>query len=267
MSRGIIERLSKEQKNAAKILSLDEARYLVDSYYQMQENRIRTNAQLREMKKDGEPNGVLHWLSHQNATLEAQIKVALDKFSMTHPIAKWCREQQGIGPVIASGLIAHIDIKKAPTAGHIWSFAGLDPTAEWKKGEKRPWNATLKTLCWKMGESFVKVSGKEDAIYGHLYLERKKLETEKNERGEYADQAKAKLIKYKIGKDTEAYKYYSQGKLPPAHLHARAKRYAVKMFLSHLHHVWYVQHFGVEPVKPFAIAILGHAHYIKPINY
>ena len=73
------------------------------------------------------------------------------------------------------------------------------------------------------------------------------------------------LTKKKIGKDTDAYKAYSIGKLPPAHLHARATRYAVKLFLAHLHEVMYVQHHGRKPPLPYAIGILGHAHKIEPV--
>ena len=91
----------------------------------------------------------------------------------------------GIGPVIAAGMIANIDIKKCQTAGAIWKFAGLDPTVEWKKGQKRPWNADLKTLCWKLGQSFLKVQSNSNAFYSRLYLERKEYETEKNEKGDY----------------------------------------------------------------------------------
>ena len=65
-----------------------------------------------------------------------------------------------------------------------------------------------------------------------------------------------------IGKTTDAYKAYIQGKLPPAHIQQRAERYAVKIFLSHLHEFWYEQHYGEKPPKPFAIEILGHAHQI-----
>ena len=122
----------------------------------------------------------------------------------------------GVGPVIAAGLLAHIDITRANTAGSIWRFAGLDPTSEWKKGTKRPHNAALKTLCWKLGESFVKISGKEDSVYGKLYKERKAEESAKNERGEFADQAKQKLEKFKIGKTTDAYKAYSVRNATPS---------------------------------------------------
>lgn len=118
--------------------------------------------------------------------------------------------------------------------------------------------------CWKAGKSFVKVSNKPQAYYGRVYKERKEMEQTKNHNLEYADQAKAKLIKFKIGKDTEAYKWYSQDMLPPAHIQQRAERYAVKLFLSHLQDVWYRDHYKEAPPKPFATAILGHAHYIEP---
>lgn len=259
-----VDRLTKDIKNAAITLSKDEARFLVDAYYMMQENRIRSAAQVRALDESKEPNDVLKWFAAQNELLEKQVARALDAYSASSPVGIWAREQYGIGPVIAAGLLAHFDIKMAPTNGHFWSFAGLDPRAEWKKGEKRPWNAQLKTLCWKIGESFVKVSGKEDAFYAQLYVKRKEEETKKNDAGELAAQAEAKLEKYKIGKTTDAYKAYSKGKLPPAHIHARAKRYAVKRFLSDLHYVWFMHEFGKEPPSPYPIAHLGHAHWEKP---
>jgi hypothetical protein len=89
---------------------------------------------------------------------------------------------------------------------------------------------------------------------------------QKNERGDFAAQAADILTKKKIGKDTDAYKAYSVGKLPPAHIHARATRYAVKLLLAHLHEVMYVQHHGRQPPLPYAIGILGHAHKISPVS-
>ena len=260
-----IQRLTKDIKEASYILSDDEARFLVDSYYIMQENRIRSASQIRSMTESGEPNAVLQWLLTQNETLEKQVAKALDAYSSSSEIGKWMRSNKGVGPVISAGLIAHIDIRKADTAGHVWSYAGLsnNPDKAWKKGQKRPFNAELKRLCYLIGESFVKVSGHEDAIYGKIYKERKQYESEKNDNLEYADQAKAKLEKFNISKNTDAYKFYSQGKLPPAHIHARAKRFAVKMFLSHAWQVWREIE-GLPTPKPYAIAHMGHAHKIEP---
>lgn len=259
-----ILRLSRDLRDAAVTLSDDEVRYLVDGYYLMQENRKRADNQLRALSESGEPSAVLSWLGEQSRVLENQVKTALDRYSLDHPVGKWARGITGLGPVITAGLLAHIDITRAPTVGHIWRFAGLDPTVKWEKGQKRPWNAPLKTLCWKLGESFVKVSNNDADFYGHIYAKRKEQEAAKNAEKAFADQAANILATKKIGKTTEAYKHYSEGHLPPAHIHARAKRYAVKLFLAHLHHKLYEDHFGEPPPNPYVITHLGHAHYIAP---
>ena len=254
--------LSRDLRKAAATLSPREARYLVDYYYTQQENRKAADNQVRQMQE--EPHEVLAWLAENTRTLEKQIVAALGRFSKASPVGQWAESQVGIGPVISAGLLAHIDIEKAPTAGHIWNFAGLNPGVEWKKGEKRPWNASLKVLCWKIGESFVKVSGNPNAYYGLLYVQRKALEEANNAKGLMKDQAAAKLERFKIGKTTEAYKAYSAGILPPAHVHARAKRWVVKLFLSHWQAVAYEVRYGKEPPAPYAIAYLGHADWLKP---
>lgn len=259
-----LQRLSRDLKEASVTLSSDEARFLVDAYYMMQDDRKRAHNQVRALEESAEPHTVIRWLADQSQMLENQIKRALDAYSASQEVGQWARSVTGIGPVIAAGLMAHIDITRAPTVGHIWRYAGLDPTCRWEKGEKRPWNAELKTLCWKIGESFVKVSGREDAVYGHYYLSRKELETSRNDNGEFADQARTKLERFQIGKTTDAYAHYSAGRLPPAHIHARAKRYAVKLFLSHYHEFAYRAHYGQEPPAPYPIAHQGHAHRIRP---
>jgi hypothetical protein len=255
-----LERLSRDLAVAATTLSVDEVRFLVDAYYTMQADRIRSDNQVRALGESQEPHSVLVWLAEQSGTLERQIHRALDKYSASQPLGEWARSVVGIGPVIAAGLLAHIDIERAVTAGHIWRYAGLDPTIKWEKGQKRPHNASLKTLCWKIGESFVKVKGNPADVYGKLYAERKAYEAAKNAAGDYADQAAAMLVR----RPTHAQKAtYAQGKLPDGHLHARAKRWAVKMFLSHYYEMGR-KLAGLPVVAPFAIAHLGHAHKIEP---
>ena len=315
-----VQRITKDLREAVKTLTSQESRYLVDYYYQMQEDRKRSANQNRAVKDGADtegPSGAVEWLASQGRCMESRVKTFLDIYSGHHPLGIWARANVGIGPVIAAGLLAHIDMAQAPTAGHIWSFAGLDPRVKWcaaaetakelesclggrpseltyehvviasnhfrrkvatveryatpltwtslvKAINRRPWNTPLKTLCWKIGESFVKVSGKPDAFYGKLYVEHRVEENTRNDLGEYAQQAADKLKRFKIGKDTDAYAAYSQGKLPPAHLFARAKRRVVKLFLSHYHHVGYVLLHGEEPPRPWAIEHGGHTHYIAP---
>jgi Transposase IS116/IS110/IS902 family len=262
-----VARLTKDIRDASKTLSTQEARFLVDAYYAMQEDRIRSAHRVRTLSEGGEPNSVMDWLLGQNEMLEKQVARALDAYSGAHPVGKWARSIVGIGPVITAGLLAHIDIHKAPTVGHIWRYAGLDPSVSWGKGQKCPWNQSLKRLCWLVGESFVKVSANPNDVYGKFYRERKDYELAKNEAGDFAAQAKLTIESKKFGDDTQARKHYESGKLPPAQIHARAKRHAVKLFLSHLHHVWYEAEFSHPPARPYAINILGHAHCILPPNW
>lgn len=294
-----ITRLARDIKEAAFVLSDQEARYLVDSYYQIQEYRKAFDNQVRALNESEEPNRVLGWFSEQTTTLEKQVQRALDAYSGAHPHGRWVRSVCGIGPVIAAGLLAHIDITKAPTVGHIWRFAGLDPTVRWEKGGKRPWNADLKTLCWKIGESFVKVKGREADVYGKIYEQRKADETKRNLEGGLRDQAAENADRMRKLKKTssQAFKFYSgqfdsldahvifeesnaarregfirklaKGEghgipmLPPGHIHARAKRYAVKLFLAHFHEDLYERHYGRPAPLPYPIAHLEHAHKIE----
>ena len=260
--------LSRDLKRAAASMSASQARYLVDYYYQQQENRKRSDRQTATMAEGGEPHELIQWLARNDGTFERNIQRALDGYSDGHPVGLWSKSIVGIGPVLAAGLLANIDITKAPTVGHIWRFAGLDPTVSWEKKEKRPWNARLKVIAWKIGESFVKVQNNEQDVYGHLMLAYKERITAKNLAGDYAEAATAKLAKFKIGKDTEAYGHYSKGVLPPAHIHARAKRWAVKLFLAHWHHVGYETQYGCPPPKPYILEHNpAHTHIIAPPNW
>lgn len=266
-----LRRLHRDLVAAHATLTSHEARFLVDAYYAQQDNRKRANSQVKSLERSGEPHEVIQWVLNSSKMIEKAIKRTLDPWTLRFPEGQWARGIRGIGPVLTAGLLAHIDINKAPTVGHIWRFAGLDPTDLWQKGEARPWNADLKTLCWKVGESFVKVCNRDDDVYGKIYIARKALEISRNERHEFADQAAAILKAKNFFRDTTAKAAYEQGLLPDGHIHARAKRYAVKIFLSHLHHVMYEVAFNTPPPKPYILTHpevdprhAQHVHFLSP---
>jgi hypothetical protein len=239
-----------------------EARYLVDTYYQLQEFRKASANQARALTTSEEPHETVAFFAGQFGTLERQVQGALDAYSKGDPLGQWLRAVKGIGPVIAAGLLAHIDWT-VPTAGNIWRFAGLDPSVTWRKGERRPWNASLKTLCWKIGDSFVKFSGHDDCYYGQLYRQRKEYELERDVTGGNADAAKRTLEERTI-RDAATRTVYESGHLPAGRLDLRARRWAVKLFLAHAWEEGYRMATGNEPPAPYPIAHLGHAHKIEP---
>lgn len=277
----------------------NQARFLVDTYYTIQKSRISNSNQIKGLERDAkktghdpEPHSALDRFLADFEIHEENIRRILTWYVAEHPMAWFFERTLGVGGVLAAGLLAHIDIDQCPTVGHIWSFAGLNPETTWEKGQKRPWNTGLKTICWKVGDSFVKLSGRADSFYSQVYKARKAEEWHKNLAGEFADQAVRSMERKKYGKATDQYSWYTgkcdperaramlaEGTTPtvtacksdngipmlsPAHIDARARRYAVKLFLSHMHECWFRERFGTEPPNPFAISILGHAHYIAP---
>jgi len=320
-----VRALTKDLKKAAVTMGRDELRYLVDSYYRMQNDRIRSEGQTRSLSRDTKPHDVIEWYGQQNRFLENQLKGAMAEYVNHHPVGQWLKSICGVGPVTSAGLLAHVDlnpwkcrrtnmkevacspsdpctdnckVESLDYVGQLWSYAGLNPNSKWEKKTKRPWNAALKTLCYKIGESFVKQQGRESDIYGRLFAERKEGEWKHNLEGENSEYATEKAKS--VGKSTIAYKWYSgeldpswvrmrlksgkpwpqspksyktaaKGKgvpmIPPAHVHARARRWTVKLFLSHFFEVMYkVENGGTAPAEPFVLSMDNHNRKIPVPN-
>ncbi|MGE0289098.1 MAG: hypothetical protein AB7I42_22770 [Bradyrhizobium sp.] len=298
----LVVRLRQDVVAAARLMTRREARYLVDQYYQLQKRRIAaTNAiNMQQRGDEPEPVATLSFIGEQMAVVEGQAKRALDLWTRDYPLSKWARSLDGVGPVIAAGLRAHLDEDPPPTVGRWWRFAGLDPTLVWHKGTERPWNAKLKTLLWKAAGVFVRRAAHPEAVYGHTYLARKSYEWKRNRQGLYADQAAAGAAR--VAKNTVAWRWYSgcypfdvplpgdlgdevderahtlkayEGEpgsgvpmLPPGHLHNRAMRYSVKLFLAHYHAVAHELRYGKPAPLPYAVAFLeNHTHVVPVPNW
>ena len=278
---------NKTLRQAAQEVTEQEARFLVRAYYAAQKQRMRTRLQLDSLKKFGEAHEIIDWVVHQAQSVEDQVKTMLAAYAGKYTVGRWAISQKGIGPVITAGLIAFIDIDQTPTVSDLWSFAGMNPNAVWKEKTKRPWNAQLKVLCWKIGDSFMKQSTRP-GYYTDVYLKRKALEIARNDNGDFADLAKKTFEttdwsekkpkkykkKFKTQEEADAYEakeiiatkaYYESGKLPPGRIELRARRVAVKLFLSHFWHVLAVTSGKTIIPNPYAIDILsGHTGYKAP---
>lgn len=128
--------MSKDIRKSAGTMGTGQARFLVDLYYSLQEYRKRLKSQRRALESSGEPVQVLEWFASLTAELERSAQKTLDHFSGNHPDGQWARSITGIGPVIAAGLIAHIDVTTTKTAGGVWRFCGLDPSNKWHSREE-----------------------------------------------------------------------------------------------------------------------------------
>lgn len=259
-----LEALSKDVKAAVRLMDRAGVLDLVNTYYGLQKLRIQLgNQQAAREREDQEPQAVRKFYYDQLHELEKRMPPLLGNWARLQPGGEWAMQQKGIGPVICAGLTAHVDITRAHTAGAIWRFAGLDPSVKWNKGEKRPWNAKLKVLCWKASDSFVKVSGREGAFYGHLYREFKEAEVVRNEAGLNAECARQTLEEFNI-KEPATLAAYKAGRLPDGRVDARARRKTVKLFLAHWFEAAYEEANDEQAPFPYILTREGgHVHEIR----
>jgi len=144
----------------------------------------------------------------------------------------------GIGPILAAGLIGYIeDIERFETVSKLWAYAGLHVVGgkapRRRRGQKINWNPKLRVLCWKIGESFVKMRGG----------------------GGYRDLYEKHREQYETREDLK--------KEPKGRRYAMAKRKTVKLFLSHLWEVWRRLE-GLPIRRTYVEEKLGHKDIIEP---
>lgn len=244
-----------------------DARLMVNLYYDHQNNYLRIVNRLESASMSGQDNlnSLLQGQKKHFDKQSKECKKALTRYVDNHILGDWFKGVYGISPVLAAGLVAYIDITKAATVGHIWSYCGLDPNRSNvldTSRDSRQFNQTLKRLTWLIGYSFKHFSKDDNCLYGKLYLERLEFETRKNDNYEYSDTAEMYLSHAKF-KDEITKETLKSGKLSEAHIDARARRWTVKIFLSHLHRVWYELHYGEMPSKAFSNEKLSHTKFIS----
>jgi len=172
-----------------------------------------------------------------------EIEKRLKSYVRDHDLWHWLKEIYGISEINAAGLIAKVgDISKFDTVSDLWSFFGLRPKSsfdfeggcKWESYEHyRQATKEERTLAvYDIGENFIR----KDSFYRQFYDERR----EKAENEE------------KFGKPEENKQHYYQD----------ARRYAVKIFLSHLYEVWRRIE-GLETREPYIMQEEYH-NYIKP---
>lgn len=221
------------KKEKPPILGLDQLPFLVDRYFSLQEHRIALSLQIHALKKQERGTELLSRFQEEFLSFEKEIEKAILRSIRQHPMYPWLKSCKGIGPILAASLISQIDITKAEHASSLWKYCGLAVDLETGKAERREkgkkisWNPFLKKTCWKVGEQFVKSKGKYRTIY----------DTSK----EFYQKKFPKEVKDTKSKRT----FYTKG-----HIHALAKRRAVKLFLADFWVAWRTQE-GLPVSAPF----------------
>lgn len=229
-------------------------RALVESFYSIQHHRIkaanRVGAYVRMGMDEKQVNKLHAFMDKKLAAIESALKKPIEKAVHGHPIWEgWLKGVRGIGPSLAGSLISCIEpIGRFANVSKLWRYAGMDVVdgraARYQAGQKAHWSPMLKLTCWKIGEQFVRQGDFYREIYDQAKAEDRRKHPVPTDSGRKNRQGQPILM-------------YSDG-----HIHNRAKRKAVKMFLSHLWARWREIE-GLEVTEPYAIAILKHTGKVE----
>lgn len=184
----------------------------------------------------------------EHMQLEALIRVAERQMQnygrAIGPIWDHATSIKGFGGNIAAQMFAHInDIAEFDTVSKLWRFAGkavVGGKAErGTVGEKRPYNARLKSVCYLLSEQFIR---HQTPGYVDLY---------------YTEKARQRAQHPEPLKENGRWRYND------GHLDMRARRKVEKIFLQHLWLRWRELE-GMRVSAPFAHDRLGHENIVRP---
>ena len=233
---------------------ISEIRFLIENFYDIQDNRIRADGRSRAWKqvykmKDTEQKVYRDNIGERFKGIEEWIYKELNSKVKAHPLwDAWLKHVKGIGPALAGGYLAWIgDIGRFETISALHAYMGLHCDENGKavrkrKGVQANWHQRLKMHAWKTAKAFVKTNGKYRGFY-----DRTKKKYQK---------AHPKEVKIKI--DGTMRTLYTKG-----HIDNMAMRKTVKLFISHLWLQWRTLE-GFPTRSPYPLEQLGHTTFIEP---
>lgn len=261
----------------------EELRWLTDQYTQYQKHRIAIGNRIFAATEGLDTNTPSTYALRSFERLEELEKDTFQEMKRIvkdHPAWPWLEQVRGIGPTLSTkvlGLIA--DIEKFDTISKLWMFAGYGlkngERQKLTKGEKASFNRRLKTALYLVGESFIKSQSPYRELYDnakHRYHLNKQVQPLRAviEVNGMPDRTTAegkkqwdRMIK-EANKDAGAVN--DEAVWIDGHVHNAARRYMVKIFLSHLYVVWREAE-GLSVREPYPIEHLGHTTYLSPWDF
>jgi len=198
------------------------------------------------------------------------------------PIAVAAVHVLGVGPTTIARILSEIDIRRARSRSALHKLAGFAPgfdkmakgdldeeSGRRKRGEKRPYNARLRTHCRIQAESFIK-SGvsvvKKSEWPGLEPEERTELWNSLSWVERYRVARRHASGLYVIDyQERRAYTFDNRPDWTEDRRNSDALRITAKLFLSHLWEVWRGLD-GLETPPPYPMTPMGggHSGYISP---
>ena len=220
-------------------------------------SEIRQTHLTRQEKQDPETDE-LHRRLKDFEDFEDFVDGRVSYFIQSHPAYPWFSEVKGVGRENIAKVVALIDIQKANTISSLWKFAGLSvengvAPKRHKGGGRLEYNSQLRSMCWRLGLSLLRAKAK---FYDYYLKEKDKYYQKYENQG-------IKIVPATSLPKKDGKRYEPEGMIAQGHVHNRAMRKMVKLFLACLWLVWREAE-GLPVTKPYAIERLGHNSYIGP---
>lgn len=256
----------------------DDIKFINKFLYSVQKHRIALKNWIDAKERDGIKPSERILTLYESMILQEAIakKMAKDIVSLSPLWDDFFENISGVGESLATSLIAEIgDISKFQTPSSLWAYAGL--IAEYVKatcsnGHKLVMSSDKHKTCPVFDNEKKEPCGGEITI-----VERIKGSSPKRTKGHhYLFNSSLKMICWKIseqmikqGDDYFRDIYYKEKEkqanqhpdLSKGHIHNRAKRKMVKIFLVHLWEAWREAE-KLEIRTPYVIEKLGHQGYV-----
>ena len=275
---------------------MDTLSYMVESSLVIEKLRVASEVRQSHLKRNGRNDKDTDDLHQRIQGLEDYVDARVATLIKDHPAYPWFSRVKGIGKenigkivglvrvkpsdeficpnkecrirIIKNGLTVSplcpecetqmIDPPYADTISSLWKFAGYDVGEDGKApkrrtGTKLSYNSQLRSMCWRVGVSLMRSQGK---FYEYYTKQKSRYIEVCNNTGVQIVPA-SKLPK-KDGKAYEPDNMISEG-----HLHNRALRKVIKLFLACLWLEWRKAE-GLPLTMPYSIDVLKHDTFIKP---
>jgi len=182
----------------------------------------------------------LYSISNETERTEENYKSLMDQYLFQEKLwYLWLEKIKGISSVLGSNLLKNFGYcENYQYVSSLWRHCGFDPDGAKgrRKGETISYNPKLKTLVWKIGDSFVK---QRTQPYRKIY-----------------DGEKSRQHKLMENESENAPK-------SKKHADLRSRRKMVKIFLQHYYLIGRKLK-GLSITEPYPFDKLGHKHFISP---
>lgn len=214
----------------------------------VQAERMRVGNQVRmsHLALGGRKDALAELIQPKLEEIEELIEHAMQREAQESVVWPWASRVKGTGGqgMVVGAVMSRVDIYRVNTVSGMWAHFGFAPGQKRVKGQKIDYDAVGKTWCWRLGDCLLKANGKFKAVYD----KRKEYEVARV----LARGGKVKPAKSKMG----------ESDMSLGHVHARAMRHMIKVYLACMYKVWR-EGLGLPVQPPYIIGradASGHVH-------